>query len=114
MSIIAVVLVSTIGSLLGGILLYFIGKVLNKERLIKLLKNKYVKFLRIKPKDILHADKCFDNKGNKAVFFCRFVPIVRSLISIPAGMSEMPIIKFIIYTTFGMEYFISVCRSICQ
>ena len=43
----------------------------------------------------------FDTKGNKTVFFCRFIPIVRSLISIPAGMSEMPMAKFLLYTTVG-------------
>ena len=47
------------------------------------------------------ADKWFLEKGTGTVFFCRFIPIVRSLISIPAGMSEMSMIKFIIYTLFG-------------
>lgn len=101
MTIIGVIISSTIGSLLGAIALYYIGKILNKERLIKIVKSKYGKLLRIKPKDIESADKWFDTKGNKTVFFCRFVPVVRSLISIPAGMSEMPMLKFIIYTTFG-------------
>ena len=55
----------------------------------------------VKYSDIDKADKWFDTKGNKTVFFCRFIPIVRSLISIPAGMSEMPIIKFLTYTIFG-------------
>lgn len=100
-TIIGVIFASTIGSLLGAIVLYYIGKILNKERLIKIVKSKYGKLLRIKPKDIESADKWFDTKGNKTVFFCRFVPVVRSLISIPAGMSEMPMLKFIIYTTMG-------------
>lgn len=100
-TIIGVIIASTIGSLLGAIALYYIGKILNKERLIKIVKSKYGKLLRIKPKDIESADKWFDTKGNKTVFFCRFVPVVRSLISIPAGMSEMPMLKFIIYTTLG-------------
>ena len=59
------------------------------------------KILFLKENDIDKADEWFDNKGNKSVFFCRFVPIVRSLISIPAGMSEMPMGKFIIYTICG-------------
>lgn len=100
-SIIGIIIASTIGSLCGAIVLYLLGKILNKERLIKIVKSKHGKLLRIKPKDIESADEWFDNKGNKTVFFCRFVPIVRSLISIPAGMSEMPLWKFIIYTLFG-------------
>jgi len=96
-----VILFSTLGSLVGAILLYFIGKILNKERLIKIVNGKIGKILCLKAEDIEKADKWFDNKGYKSVFFCRFVPIVRSLISIPAGMCEMPIPKFLIYTTIG-------------
>jgi len=47
------------------------------------------------------ADEWFDTKGAITVFICRFIPIVRSLISIPAGMSEMPFIKFLILTSLG-------------
>lgn len=101
MTIIGVIIASTIGSVLGAIILYYIGKILNKERLIKIVTSRYGKLLRVKPKDIEMADEWFDKKGNKTVFFCRFIPVVRSLISIPAGMSEMPMTKFIIYTTIG-------------
>lgn len=101
LTIFGVVLASTVGSILGAIILYFIGKILNKERLIKIVSGKIGKVLRIKKKDIEMADKWFDTKGAKTVFFCRFIPIVRSLISIPAGMSEMPFTKFLILTTLG-------------
>ena len=96
-----VILFSTLGSLLGAIVLYYIGKLLNKERLKKIVNGKIGKILCLKQDDIEKADAWFDNKGEKCVLFCRFVPIVRSLISIPAGMSEMNIIKFLIYTTIG-------------
>lgn len=96
-----VILFSTIGSIVGAIVLYYIGKILNKERLIKLVSGKIGKILCLKKDDIEKADTWFDNKGYKSVFFCRFVPIVRSLISIPAGMSEMNMPKFLIYTTIG-------------
>lgn len=95
------VVAATLGSLLGAIVLYYIGKILNKERLKKIVSGKVGKVLRLKEKDIDMADHWFDTKGNKTVFFCRFIPIVRSLISIPAGMSEMPMAKFLLYTTVG-------------
>ena len=101
MTVVGVIIVSTIGSVLGAIVLYYIGKILNKERLVKIIESKYGKLLRVKAKDIEMANKWFDSKGNKSVFFCRFIPIVRSLISIPAGMCEMSMVKFICYTTFG-------------
>lgn len=101
MTIIGVIIAATIGSLLGAIALYYIGKILNKKRLIKIVNSKYGKLLRVKTKDIEMADRWFETKGIKTVFYCRFIPVVRSLISIPAGMSEVPMIKFITYTVFG-------------
>lgn len=101
LSVLYMIVASTFGSLLGAIILYYIGKIFNKERLKKIVNGRLGKILFLKEKDIDKADEWFDNKGNKSVFFCRFVPIVRSLISIPAGMSEMPMLKFIIYTVCG-------------
>lgn len=101
MNLFGVTLVSTLGSLLGAVALYYIGKILNKERLKKIVRGKAGKILRLKEKDIYMADQWFDTKGNKTVFFCRFIPLVRSLISIPAGMSEMNMKKFVLYTILG-------------
>ncbi len=101
LNIIGMIIASTLGSLIGAIVLYYIGKIFNKERLKKIISGKIGKILRLKNSDIDKADHWFDTKGNKTVFFCRFIPIVRSLISIPAGMSEMPMFKFLLYTIFG-------------
>ena len=95
------IIFSTLGSAVGAIVLYYIGKILNKERLKKIVSGKIGKVLRLKASDIEKADKWFDTKGNKTVFFCRFIPVVRSLISIPAGMSEMIMSKFLLYTITG-------------
>ena len=98
---VGVIISATIGSTVGAIVLYLIGRILNKERLEKIVSGKIGKVLRLKSEDIEKADKWFDTKGQKTVFICRFIPIVRSLISIPAGMSEMKIWKFLLYTIFG-------------
>lgn len=95
------VLFSTLGSIAGAIVLYYVGKLLNKERLKKIVSGRVGKVLRLKASDIEKADHWFDAKGNRTVFFCRFIPVVRSLISIPAGMSEMAMGKFLLYTTVG-------------
>lgn len=101
LNIVGVVIAATLGSVAGAIVLYYIGKILNKDRLKKIVRGKIGKILRLKETDIDKADAWFDTKGQKTVFFCRFIPIVRSLISIPAGMSEMNLKKFLIYTTLG-------------
>ena len=101
LSIFGMIVASTLGSLFGAIILYYIGKIINKDRLKRIISGRLGKVLRLKVSDIDNADNWFDNKGNKTVFFCRFIPLVRSLISIPAGMSEMPVFKFLLYTLFG-------------
>lgn len=101
LNLIGMVIFSTLGSTVGAIVLYFIGKILNKERLKRIVSGKIGKVLRLKASDIDKADHWFDTKGNKTVFFCRFIPVVRSLISIPAGMSEMAMGKFLLYTITG-------------
>lgn len=112
LNIVIMIIAATLGSLVGGIVLYFVGKIFNKERLKKMISGKIGKLLRLKVEDIDKADKWFDEKGNKTVFFCRFIPIVRSLISIPAGMSEMPFGKFLLYTTAGSAIWNTVLLTI--
>ena len=76
LSVFYMILASTIGSLFGAIILYYIGKIFNKNRLKKIVRSKIGKILFLKEKDIDKADEWFDKKGDKCVFFCRFVPIV--------------------------------------
>lgn len=101
LNIIGIIIFATLGSVIGAIILYLIGKILNRERLAKIVRGKIGKILFLKEEDIEKAYGWFDKRGYKTVFFCRFVPIVRSLISIPAGMSEMKMPKFLAYTTVG-------------
>ena len=101
LSIIGVIIAATIGSVMGALLLYFLGRFLTPQRLKKLLDGNVGKILHLKISDIEKADQWFDTHGRLTVFFCRFIPLVRSLISIPAGMSEMPFMSFVFLTTIG-------------
>lgn len=101
MTVSGVVLFSTLGSLFGAIILYYLGKCLKKERLLHFAQSKTGRLLKLNPADIEHAVNHFSQRGNKAVFFCRLVPILRSLISIPAGICEMHQGKFLLYTSLG-------------
>ncbi|MCV9886708.1 DedA family protein [Metabacillus halosaccharovorans] len=100
LSITGVVIASTIGSVIGAGVLYFIGLQLDVERLDKIVE-KWGHILRLTKKDIHKADAWFDKYGPWTVFFCRFVPLIRSLISIPAGMSNMKLGLFFLLTTLG-------------
>lgn len=101
MSIVGVVAVSTVGSMLGAIILYGIGRLLTPEKLEALIGSRWGRMLRFRQADVTRAVGWFSRRGSSAVFFCRFVPIVRSLISIPAGITKMPLGKFIALSTAG-------------
>lgn len=101
LNILGMTLSSTLASLIGAFILYKIGMFFNKERLKRIINTKYGKLLRITNEDIDKSFNYFNNKGEKTIFFCRFIPLIRSIISIPAGMYKMNMTKFIIYTFLG-------------
>lgn len=96
-----VILFSTVGSVIGAIILYYLGKLLSPKRINKILDSKFGRMLGFKKQDINKACNWFNKKGKNTVFFCRCIPILRSLISIPAGISSMEILPFILMTTIG-------------
>lgn len=100
LNITGMVLASTVGAVLGALILYFIGRLLDISRLEKII-DRYGKFLRLTKEDLFKADAWFERYNVWTVFFCRFIPLIRSLISIPAGMSDMSLGLFLVFTTIG-------------
>ncbi|HBM74184.1 MAG TPA: alkaline phosphatase [Clostridiaceae bacterium] len=96
-----VILSATVGAVSGALVLYGVGRLIKPEYLKKLLLGKVGKTLHLQPDDIIKARAWFARKGNLTVLFCRFVPIVRSLISIPAGSAKMNLGVFLVFTTIG-------------
>lgn len=101
MTVSLVILFATLGAVIGAFILYGIGRIVNKDVIKGWLDGKVGKLLGFKPADVEKANEWFEKKGNITVLFCRCIPIVRSLISIPAGMSKMKMIPFIVYTVVG-------------
>lgn len=95
-----VVVATTIGSVFGALVLYALGRWLGKDRLRALVRDHGAKVF-LKTEDVDKADAWFDRYGPPAVLLCRMVPIVRSLISIPAGIDRMPLHTFIVFTALG-------------
>lgn len=97
---VGVVLAGMVGSVLGALPLYYAGRLLGKER-IKAWADRNGKWLALSGDDIEKADAWFDRHGDKGVFLGRLVPGVRSLLSIPAGLSGMALPKFLLYSALG-------------
>lgn len=100
MTVLGVILYATAGSVAGAVILYGIGQIFNIEMLEKII-NRWGHILRIKVSDIEKADSWFQKYGYRTIFFCRMIPLIRSLISIPAGMANMKFNLFLFYTTLG-------------
>jgi membrane protein DedA with SNARE-associated domain len=95
-----VIVFATLGSVAGAIILYGLGRIFDVERLGRWI-DRWGRILRLKRSDISKAELWFNRHGIFTVFFCRFIPIVRSLISIPAGMARMSFGYFLLLTIAG-------------
>lgn len=100
MSVTGVITASTAGSVGGAVILYYIGSILGADRMKRIIL-KYGRWLRLTTADVDKSYNWFDKYGPWTVFFCRFIPLIRSLISIPAGMSKMKMPKFLLLTAAG-------------
>lgn len=99
-SFIPVVVAATIGSVVGALVLYAIGSGLGESRLRYLIR-KFGRFVLMDEDDLDKSRNWFERHGTKAILFGRLMPGIRSLISIPAGLVNMPLWQFVLYTTIG-------------
>ena len=99
-NIVSVILWATLGSFLGAWIWYWVGYLISEDRVRKLLQ-KIGKFIMITEKDLDTALDWFGKYGEWCVFFGRMVPIIRTLISVPAGLSRMHWLKFSLFTVAG-------------
>jgi membrane protein DedA with SNARE-associated domain len=99
-NLVGMIVAATIGSLVGAWVLYLIAAAIGEARLHALVVL-YGKWLGIKPRDLERANAWFDGHSSTAVLICRCVPLIRSLVSVPAGFRRMDPLKFTIYTAVG-------------
>lgn len=97
LSIMSAIIWTTIGSVTGALLLYWLGAWLGRDRMYALVRR--VPLLRVT--DVQKAERVFVKYQARAVLFGRLMPVVRSLISIPAGIERMPLPSFLVFTTLG-------------
>lgn len=100
LTVLGVLITSTCGSILGAIILYGIGRIIDVSRLERIV-DRWGHIIRIKRTDIQKADSWFERHGYWTVLFCRMIPLVRSLISLPAGMARMNMTLFLLFTLIG-------------
>lgn len=97
---VGVVVAGCSGSLLAAALLYWVGYKFEHDAIFRFV-DRYGKYLFLKSADVKKSLDWFEQYGHRIVFAGRMIPAVRSLISIPAGMSRMPFWKFMFYSSLG-------------
>jgi membrane protein DedA with SNARE-associated domain len=107
MNMAAVILCGTLGSLLGAYANYFVARYLGRPLLLK-----YGKYVWITEKKFAKVEMFFKNHGEVSTFIGRLLPVVRHLISLPAGLAGMNHIKFSLYTLFGAGLWVTVLSCI--
>ena len=107
-----VIIAATVGSVVGAYFLYGIGRLLSQERLEGFFDTKPMRMLGFHSDDVAKAIGWFDRKGQITVLICRCIPVVRSLISIPAGTARMNPVKFTLFTLVGSTVWNTVLCSL--
>lgn len=101
-----VILAGIAGSLVGSLIAYVFGRT-GARRLV----DRYGKYVLVSHKDLDRAENWFKKYGDPVVLFGRVIPLIRTFVSVPAGMAEMPVAKFILFSAIGVAVWVSALTS---
>lgn len=101
MNVVLVVFFATLGANIGALINYFLAKWLGRPIIYRFANSRIGHVCLITEEKVRHAEEYFDAHGAMSTFIGRLIPAVRQLISIPAGLAQMHLGKFILYTTLG-------------
>lgn len=96
LSLVLVIVMGALGNLLGSILSYFLGAQMGRPFVLR-----YGKYFLIPEKEFMMAEGWFLKYGKPIIFFSRVLPVLRTFISLPAGVAKMDFMEFVIYTLIG-------------
>ncbi len=111
MNLALVIASGSLGSVLGAVFWYYLGRWLGTAGLRKFAA-RHGRWLTLSPGDVDRADRWFDRHGIWVVVFGRLLPAVRTLISVPAGVSEMRLLPFLVATTIGTVLWTSLLTAL--
>lgn len=107
-----IVLFATFGALIGAFINYFIALFIGRPLIHAFAESKFGHICMLSSEKVDNAEKYFDKHGSISTFLGRLIPAVRQLISIPAGLSRMSILPFILYTSLGAGIWNSVLAAL--
>lgn len=108
MNIYLIVLFATVGSILGALVNYFLAATLGKKMVYTLIKKPWAKYLLLSEEKLLKSENYFREYGSISTFVGRLIPVVRQLISLPAGFVKMNLISFTFFTALGAFIWVAI------
>ena len=112
LNIVLVILVGTMGSMVGSSINYFLAAGLGRPAVHALSRTRLAHMLFVHERSVVHAENFFNRYGRSATFFGRLIPAVRHLLSIAAGLARMPLGRFWLYTALGAGLWATVLGSL--
>lgn len=112
MNIFIIIIAGVLGSILGALINYFLAFYLGRFLVYKLASHRLAKYLFINQENLDRAEKYFLANSNSATFIGRLIPVIRQLVSIPAGFSKMPLINFVFLTALGSLIWVSILAAL--
>jgi len=107
-----IILVGVVGSIIGAVFNYFLAFYLGRPLIYKLSSHRFAKFLLISPENLARSEKYFLKNSRSATLIGRLIPVIRQLVSLPAGFSKMPFVSFLFYTTLGSFLWVCVLAAL--
>lgn len=108
LNILLVIVAGILGSLLGALINYVLALTLGRKILYRFSRTKLAKSLLISEEKLERSEKYFLKHGERSTFFGRLIPVIRQLISIPAGLAKMNVFKFCLYTFLGSSIWVII------
>ncbi len=99
-TVVGMMIAATVGSVVGALILYFVSAAIGPERLRGFVE-RFGKWFGVKSSDLVRAEEWFDRRSVVAVLVGRCVPLIRSIVSIPAGFRRMKLTSFVVLTAIG-------------
>ena len=99
-SVVVMIVAATVGAVVGALILYYVAALIGSARLGVFIA-KFGRWFGVKPADLARAEQWFDRHAVAAVLLGRCVPLIRSVVSVPAGFRRMPLVPFIVCTALG-------------